>query len=277
MSGVWLDTEITTKLPIPQDIGATGIVGEQTDLFNPLRSIDRRSGKDLDNNQALIRILHNTEIDITLRTIGNAFFPRVVTVGTSPTLLIAPNRAPRGYILLTTGSAVSGVVTTTDVFPVGTVFAVGVTNSASIDVSAHGGASFFLNITEATAGPMTVDLQSLDPTSGNWVTVQADLFSGVVGIGTYYANAGIIGTDQFIRLQVTVATDTFTGSIGAVLKPALSASVAAPTLFIGGPDVNTTIGLPLISGVRETFWLRENTAIYGIAAVAAACHVFELQ
>lgn len=277
MSGRWLDTEIVTQLEIPKDIGATGIVGEQTDLYNPYRAIDRRSGKDLDNNDALIRILHNTEIDITLRTIGNAFFPRVVSVGTSPTLLIAPNRAPRGYILLNTGTSISGVVQTVELFPVGTVFPVGVTNTAQVNVSGYGGASFFLDITEATAGPMTVDLQTLDPISGNWVTVQADLFSGVVGIGTYYANAGIVGIDENARLQITVATDTFTGSLGAVLKPALSAAVASPTVFIGGPDVNTTIGLPLISGVRESFWLKENTAIYGIAAVAGSINIFELQ
>lgn len=277
MSGRWLDTDFTTQLEIPKDISATGIVGEQTDLYNPLRSIDRRSGLDLDNNQALIRILHNTEIDITLRTIGNAFFPRVVSVGTSPTLLIAPNRAPRGYILLNTGTSISGVVQTVEIFPVGTVFPVGTTNSAQINVSGYGGAAFFLDITEATAGPMTVDLQTLDPISGNWVTVQANLFGGAIGIGTYYANAGIIGIDENARLQITVATDTFTGSLGAVLKPALSAAVASPTIFIGGPDVNTTIGLPLISGVRESFWLKENTAIYGIAAVAGSINIFELQ
>ena len=277
MSGRWLDTEITTKLPIPADIGATGIVGEQTELYNPMRALDRRNGKDLDNNDALIRILKNTDIDITLRTIGNAFFPRVVTVGASPTLLIAPNRVPRGYLLLNTGTSISGVVQNVEIFPVGTVFAVGVTNSAGINVSGHGGAAFFLNITEATAGPMTVDLQSLDPISGNWVTVQADLFGGVVGIGTYYANAGIIGIDNTARLQITVATDTFTGSLGAVLKPALSAAVASPTVFIGGPDVNTTIGLPMISGVRESFWLKENTAIFGISSVAASINIFELQ
>lgn len=277
MAGVFLDTEIVSNLPIPKDIGATGIVGEETNLYNPFRAIDRRSGKDLDNNDALIRILRNTDIDISLRTIGNAFFPRVLTVGTTPTLLIAPNRSPRGYILLNAGTSISGVVQTVELFPVGTVFPVGVTNSATINVSGHGGAAFFLNITEATAGPMTVDLQSLDPVSGNWVTVQADLFSGVVGIGTYYANAGIIGIDENARLRITVATDTFTGSLGAVLKPALSAAVASPTVFIGGPDVNTTVSYPLISGVKEAFWLKENTALYGIAAVAGSVNVFELQ
>lgn len=277
MSGRWLDTEFAVQLDIPKDIGATGIVGEQTELYNPMRALDRRSGKDLDNNDALIRILRNTDIDITLRTIGNAFFPRVITIGTSPSLIIAPNRAPRGYILLNTNTSISGVVQNVDVFPVGTVFAVGVTNSTAINVAAHGGAAYFLNITEATVGPLTVDLQSLDPTSGNWVTVQADLFGGAVGIGTYYANVGIIGNDDQARLQVTVATDTFTGSIGAVLKPALAAAVSSPTVFIGGPDVNTTIGLPLISGVRETFWLKENTALFGISSVAGSLNVFELQ
>lgn len=277
MAGIFLDTEITSKLDIPHDISATGIIGEQTELYNPFRAIDRRSGKDLDNNEALIRILKNTDIDIALRTIGNAFFPRIVTIGTSPTLIIAPNRAPKGYILLNTNTSISGVVQNVEVFPVGTVFPVGVTNSTPINVSAHGGAAFFLNITEATAGPMTVDLQSLDPISGNWVTVQADLFGGVVAIGTYYANAGIIGIDDQARLQITVATDTFTGSLGAVLKPALAAAVSSPTVFIGGPDVNTTIGLPLISGVRETFWLKENTALFGVSSVAGQINIFELQ
>lgn len=277
MAGVFLDTEIITRLDIPKDVSATGIVGEQTELYNPFRSIDRRSGKDLDNNDALIRILKNTDIDIALRTIGNAFFPRIVPIGVSPTLIIAPNRAPKGYILLNTNTSVSGVVQDVTVFPVGSVFPVAVTNSAPINVSAHGGAAFFLDITEATAGPMTVDLQSLDPVSGNWVTVQADLFGGAVGLGTYYANAGIIGIDADARLQISVATDTFTGSIGAILKPALAAAVSSPTVFIGGPDVNTTIGLPLISGVRETFWLKENTALYGISSVAGQINVFELQ
>lgn len=277
MAGLFLDTEITARLPIPKDISATGITGEQTELYNPYRALDRRNGKDLDNNDALIRILKNTDIDIALRTIGNAFFPRLVSIGTSPTLIIAPNRVPRGYILLNTNTSVSGVVQNVTLFPAGTVFPVAVTNSAAVNVSAHGGAAFFLDITEATAGPMTVDLQSQDPISGNWVTVQADLFSGVVGIGTYYANAGINGIDSQARLQVTVATDTFTGSLGAILKPALSAAVSSPTVFIGGPDVNTTIGLPLISGVRESFWLKENTALFGISSVAGQINVFELQ
>lgn len=282
MSGKWLDTQLQVRVPVPQDIGATGIQGEETGLYNPYRAYDRRDGKPLDNNDALIRILRNTDIDITLKTIGNAFFPRVIQVQTSPTLLIEPNRSPRGYILINPNSTTSGVVTTVSIFPAATVFAVGTTNSSAINVSGHGGAAFFLNITAVAGGTSSflVDLQSLDPVSGQWMTAQSDIFqNGSFGftVGQYYANVGAIGIDNQARLVATAVGGTVTASIGAVLKPSLTATIAGSSVFIGGPDVNTTIGFPLVSGQKETFWLKENTALYAIAAAVQQVNVFELQ
>jgi len=280
MSGKWLDTHITTKVPIPKDIAATGIEGENTLLYDPLSAYDRRDGKPIDNNGALLRILRNTDIDILLRTIGNAFFPRVITVGTSPTLLIAPNRYPRGYVFVNPNSATSGTVSTVTVFPVATVFPVGTTTGASITVSGNGTASFFLDVTEGSAGPVSVNLQTQDPVSGNWADAQSDIFAfggGAVATGTYYANVGGIGIDQFARIQVSVAGDSMTGSIGAILKGGGGGIVSGPSVFLGGPDVNTTIGFPLLSGTRETFYLRENTAIYAIAVADTNINIFELQ
>lgn len=283
MSGKWLDTQLQVRVPVPQDIGATGIQGEETGLYNPYRAYDRRDGKPLDNNDALIRILRNTDIDITLKTIGNAFFPRVVQVGTVPTILIEPNRSPRGYILINPNSTISGVVTSVTVFPVATGFTPGIITSAAINVSGHGGAAFFLNIT-ATGGATGIqfDLQTLDPVSGQWMTAQADLFpdavsGGAVQAGQYYANVGAIGIDNQARLQVTTVGGTVTGSVGATLKPSLAATIAGSSVFIGGPDVNTTIGFPLVSGQKEVFWLKENTAIYGVAAAIQQVNIFELQ
>lgn len=283
MAGKWLDTELLSRtLPIPADQVGGKIEGEQLALYDPYRAIDRRNLKDLDNNAALIRILRNSEIEISLKTIGNAFFPRVITVGTTPTLLIAANRTPRGYWIINPNSSVSGVVTAVTISPAGTVFPVGTTNTAAIDVSAHGGAAFYMDVTEASAGPVSVDLQTQDPVSLNWATAQADIFQfggggGAAAIGTYYANAGIIGIDQQARFQVNVAGDSLTASLGAVLKPGVAGAVSGPTIFLGGEDVNTTIGFPLLSGGRDVFYLKENTAIFGIAAAATNVNIFELQ
>ena len=277
MAGRYLSTEMTFRAPVPLDLEQSGIIGRTTGFYDPYEARSRETNQELTNNELLKYILKNTDIDILLRTIGNAFFPRSITVGTSPTELIAPNRTPRGYILINPNTTVSGVVSAVTVFAGATVFPVGVTNSAAINVSAHGGASFVLNITEATAGPMAVDLQTQDPISGNWATAQSDIFGGVVGIGTYYANVGPIGIDQNARLVVTVAGDSFTGSIAAMLKPQLAGTVSGPAVFLGNNDVNTTIGLPLLAGQRETIYLKENTPLFGIAVAATNVRLFELQ
>ena len=280
MAGKFLDTEIAFRGTIPEDIASTGVRGRATDFQDPLVMRDRETGEPLDNNGLLKYILKNSDIDITLRTIGNAFFPRSVSVGTTPSLIIAPNRFPKGYILLNANISVSGIVSNVTVFAAATVFPVGVTNSVAINAGGHGTAAFFLNVTEASAGAGLVDLQTQDPISGNWVTVQSDLFNNTPGgfvVGTYYANVGGLGFDQMARLQVTVAGDTFTGSIAAVLKPALAGNVSGGAVFIGGPDVNTTIGFPILSGQRESLYLKENTSLFGVAVAATTLNLFELQ
>lgn len=278
MAGRFLDTEIQHPTGvIPDDQKRTGVIGEALALYDPYRAIDRRSLRDLDNNAALIRILRNTDVELSLKTIGNAFFPKVISIGTSPTLIIEPNRAPRGYKLLNPNTVVSGVATNVTVFAAATVFPNGTTNSASFSVAAHGGAAFIFNVTEATAGPFTVNLQTLDPISGNWATAQSDIFSGAIAVGTYYANVGAVGIDDIARLNVVNSADSLTGSIAAILKPALAGTVAGPAVFLGGENVNTTIGYPLLGGSSETFFLKENTALYAVAVAATNVNLFELQ
>lgn len=277
MSGKWLAQELSFRGPIPDDILKTGIEGESISYYDPYRAIDRRSLRDLDNNNALIRILKNTDIDILLKTVGNAFFPRSITVGTTPTILIEPNRYPRGYILINPNTTVSGVVTTVTVFGAGTVFPVGTTNSAALTVAGHGGAAFIMNVTEASAGPVSVDLQTQDPISGNWATAQSNIFGGASALGTYYANVGGIGIDDQARLVVTVAGDSMTASIAAILKPALAGTIAGPTVFLGNEDVTTVLGYPLLSGQKEVWYLKENTPMFGIAVAPVTINLFELQ
>jgi hypothetical protein len=152
---VWLDTQLLASTPIPSDIDKTGVVGEQTLLFDPIRAIDRRSGVDLNSNEALIRILKNSEIDISLRTIGNAFFPRVITLNTSPSLIIAPNRSPRGYIIINANTSASGITTTLTMFAAATVLPVATTSTAAVSVGGYETARFLLNVTEPSSGVLT--------------------------------------------------------------------------------------------------------------------------
>lgn len=280
MAGKLLDTEIAFRGSIPDDIASPGVRGVQTEFFDPLAVRDRETGQPLDNNAILKYLLKNSQIDISLRTLGNAFFPRAIAIGTTPSQIIAPNRYPRGYILVNANITISGIVAAVTVFPVGTVWPVGVTNSVAINVSGHGGASFFMDVTEASAGNGSVDLQSQDPLTGNWVTVQGDIFGfgpGPIGIGTYYATVGPIGIDQNARLVVTIAGDTATGSLSATLKPALAGNVSGGAVFLGGPDVNTTIGFPILAGSRESIYMKENSALYGVAVAATSLNLFELQ
>lgn len=280
MAGKFLDTEMSFKGTVPDDIAAAGIRGRVTQFYDPLDARSRESGEILDNNALLKYILKNTDIDILLKTIGNAFFPRSISIGTTPSEIIAPNRSPRGYILINANQSISGIVTTITVFAAATVFAVGTTNSIAVNVSGHGGAAFFLDVTEANAGSVSMDLQSQDPISGNWVTVQSDIFGfgpGPAAVGTYYANVGGLGIDQNARIQAIVAGDTMTGSLAATLKPALAGNVSGGAIFIGSADVNTTIGFPLLAGSRETFYLKENTALFGVAVAATTLNLFELQ
>ncbi len=277
MPGRLLDTEIAFRGSVPDDLTGVGIQGVTTTYYDPLDARERQTNQPLDNNALLKNILKNTDIDILLKTIGNAFFPRAITIGTTPTQILTPNRSPRGYILINPNTTVSGVVTNVTVFPAGTTFRVGITNSAALNVSGHGAAAFILNITEASAGPVVVSLQTLDPISGNWAIAQTDIFSGALAIGTYYANVGPIGIDDQARIRVEVIGDSMTGSIAAILKPALAGTIAGPTIFLGNEDVNATIGFPLLSGQKETFYLRENTPLYGVAAAATVVNLFELQ
>lgn len=281
MGGKWLDTELTFKGPVPADIGMVGPRAVLTSYEQPFDVRSKETNELLTNNELLGHILKNTNIDILLRTLGNAFFPRQITVAAGPpaTQIITPNRYPRGYILINPNTTVSGVVTNVTVFT-SQIFGVGTTTSASIDVSGHRTARFFLDVTEAFTGTVSVNVQSQDPVTGNFADAQVDIFSsgpGPIPIGTFYVDIGEIGVDGNLRVQVVVTVDAGTASLGMVLKEAFGATIAGPTIFLGNEDVNTTVGFPLLSGQREVIYLKENTPLFGTAVAATALNLFELQ
>lgn len=276
MAGRYLADQITFQGAIPEDLKTAGIRGRTVALYQPYEAREAETGQELDNNQLLRRILANSDIDIMLRTIGNAFFPRTITIGTGATEICKPNRQPKGYVLINPNQTVSGVTTNVTVFPAATVFAAGSVNSASISVGGFRSARFFLNISGA-GGNVQVDAQTQDPVSGLWANSQLDLFGVPSAVGTYYANIGDLGVDNNLRLVVTVVGAAVTGSIGAVLKEAYGATIAGPTVFLGGDSVNLATGFPVLSGSREIFYLKENTPLYGIAVASMNVNLFELQ
>lgn len=274
MAGKFLADEISFRGPIPDDLLGAGVRGKLLTFYDPYETRDRESNLELTNNQLLRFILKNTDIDILLRTLGTAFFSRVVTVDIIHTRIIAANRYPRGYILINPNT---NAISTPTIFPAGTAFLVGTTTSAAFAVGAFQTARFFFDITNiAAGGTISVNLQTQDPVTAIFATAQTDIFGGANTVGTFYASVGEVGVDQNLRLQVVVTVDPAVGSIGGVFKGSTGIG-GGPTIFLGNEDVNTIVGYPLLSAQKETLYLRENTEIFGIATVAVNLNIFELQ
>src|SRR5574337_299396 len=92
----------------------------------------------------MLKVITRIEQDrFNLEVLGNAFTPQTITVGTGPTLLIPPNRTPRGYLFLNPNTTVNGVTTDTNLFAPA-VRGAGTYTSAVINVQAFRTSRFFL-------------------------------------------------------------------------------------------------------------------------------------
>lgn len=267
---------------IPRDIELEGIRGRLLHLYDDLDSRSKEDHHALTNNELLRHILKNTDIDILLRTLGNAFTPRSVDVLTTRTELIRANRYPRGYILLNPApSLTSGVTSSITVFP-SALRVPGTYLSANITTSNFLSARAFLDVTVQAAGAtLLVDLQTRDPDTLNFATAQADIFAGSAAVGTYYANLGQTGVDLIARFRAVVGVNNLTFSMSVILKEGVpvEGTVPSSTIFLGPRDLNTATGYPLLPGQKETFFLKENTPLFGIVTAPGpvTIRVFELQ
>jgi hypothetical protein len=265
------------------------------DLENPLESalnilrfgdyipMFRNASEPMDSYDLLKIITQIEQHRFNLETLGNAFTPIVITVGTTPTLLLAPNKEPRGYIFLNPSQVVTGVTTDTTLF-VSAARAAGTFTSAQINVQAFRTSRFFVDITAAPT-TLQVNILTKDPVSAKFAFAQINIFNGAVGnpgqvvfpaVGTYYADAGEIGTDDFIQIQV-VQTGAGTWSMGMVSKEAYQATLSPPAIFLGNANVISGLGYPLLGGTKEKFLLLDNTPLYGVATAATPIRIFHLQ
>lgn len=203
---------------------------------------------------------------------------RVVEVTNSPQLLIDAQEQ-RGYLLLNPAGVV-GLTSQGTIFSSTTLVGATTLLSGSLGVANYKTGRFFLKVTAiAGAGPVTFDLQTLDPVDGITYITSQTIFS-VTATGNVYASVGQLGVDVDLKVFVTVpAGTTITFTLGFVLKDGLdgTSAGATQTIFIGGAGVSSNSGYPILSGREKQFYLIENVKIYGVTSGPTLnMNIFEL-
>lgn len=215
----------------------------------------------------LVRDVHNIAGVVVLR---RGLLGRVVTITSTPQLIINQlEREGRGYLLLNPAGVV-GLTSQGTVFSAGTNL-VGATTlaSGSLGVANYNTGRFTVKaVFNVGVGPVTFDLQTLDPVDGTtWITAQT-IFS-LTATGNSYANVGTLGIDVDARIFVTVAVGTtITFDMGFVLKDGLegTSAGATQTIFLGGAGVSPTSGFPLLAGKDRSYYFEENVAMYAVTS-----------
>jgi hypothetical protein len=225
----------------------------------------------------LINDVHSIAGVVVLR---RGLIGRVVTVTGTPQLIIQQNEVGgRGYLLLNP-TGVVGLTAAGTLISSNTLVGATSLTSGSVGVANYKTARFFLQATfNAGAGPVTFDLQTLDPVDGTtWITAQT-LWS-LIATGNAYVDVGTLGIDTDFRMLVTVPVGTtITFSVGYVLKDGLegTSAGASQTIFIGNSGVSPISGFPILAGKEKPFYLMENVSLYAVTAGASIdMNIFEL-
>lgn len=225
----------------------------------------------------LINDVHSIAGTLVLR---RGLLGRVVTITSTPSLIInQQERGGRGYLLLNPAGVV-GLTAKGTLIDSTTLVGATTLTSGSLGVANYKNAKFFVIATFAAGvGPVTFDLQTLDPVSGATYITSQTVFN-LVATGNAYADVGSLGIDTDLRMFVTVpAGTTITFTVGFVLKDGLegTSAGATQTIFMGSSGVSTTAGYPLLSGKERPFYLMENVQLYAITTGPSLnINIFEL-
>jgi hypothetical protein len=219
-------------------------------------------GQDLSQ---LINDVHSIAGTLVLR---RGLLGRIVTVTSTPQLVINQQEiGGRGYLLLNpagvVGLTAKGTLVASQVLAGATTL-----QSASLGVANYKTAKLFINATFTIgAGPVTFDIETLDPITGTVQFISQTL--SMAATGQLYADLGTLGVDTDLSVLITVpGGTTITVAIGFVLKDGLEGTSAGvtQTIFLGGPGVRDTAGYPLLSGKERPFYLMENVQLYAVTA-----------
>jgi len=208
-----------------------------------------------------------------------AFLSQLITIGTSPTLILKSTYTyPYAFL---NPAATSGEISTGTHYS-GTITANGNTQSSPLNVSNYQELHMYIDITAVSGTSPTLDvyLQSQSPSSSNWVDVQ-QLWSSLNSTGTYYNYVGALGVAENVALRWVIGgtnSPSFTVTLEYILKIGLGATSATSgnTIYLGGSGVTTVSGYPLLSEKSEVFIIKEGVEIYGVAASSLELRIFEL-
>lgn len=228
----------------------------------------------------LDRIARDTNILSSIATLKRGLFGRTVTVTTTPQLIVNAEYL-RGYIFLNpnelAGAASAGTLLASESRGAATANLTGA--SASLGVANFLSGHFFVDITAISGGAaVTIVLQALDPTSGQWMDVQDLVTAQLVAPFQQYVLTDALGIATDARVRWSLAAGNATFSVGFVLKNGLigTSSGLSQTIFLGSAGVTVESGFPLLNGQSEKFFLQENVQLFAVANATLPLKIFEL-
>jgi len=223
----------------------------------------------------LERIARDTNILSSVATLKRGLFGRTITVTTTPQL-IAVAEYLRGYIFLNpnelAGATSAGTL-------LASALRSGTGSSSTLGVANFMEGHYYLNITAVNGGGnLTLNLETLDPASGQWVVAQTLFSIAPAAVGTSYAYVGALGTATDARVSWDISAGDVTFSVGFVLKNGLigTSSGLSQTIYLGGAGVTVESGFPLLNGQSEKFFMEENVQLYAVANADLPLKIFEL-
>jgi hypothetical protein len=222
----------------------------------------------------LASIADSTNRLASLRTISYAMTSRLVTVGTTPTLILQSPR-DRAYTIINPTAAVG--LTTSGVFFSDIISAAGNSQSTPLGVANYDSLHLFVEVTEASGLTLNVISQVQNPINSGWIDVQDVVSAGITTNGNFYFNMGNFGVATQFAIRWTISGSCVL-SAGYVLKGGLggSSTGSANTVFLGDTGVSVQAGYPLLEGQSRDFNVLENGVIYGIAAQNVNINIIEL-
>lgn len=243
--------------------------------------------------QGVTKTLRSTSMaNLVINSLRFTRPPKTLTIniGTTPTLILKP---PHELPYIFANPSLSIGVTSSNILigstgPIyQTINAAGNSQANPIGVSSYAEMHMHFRVNSIVGTPsLNIYTQSKDPGSGEWFDIQT-LFSGITGVGNYYASIGNFGivTDFAIRWDGTLSpvVPGPEASLACMLTTTLkggtekAAGGLARTIYIGGPDVNSNNGYPIFEGqTTSPIELAPDMALYAIAGVPTTLKLFTI-
>jgi hypothetical protein len=228
-----------------------------------------------DPNEQLESMARNLERLANLRVINKGITCRVVTVTSTPTLLI---RAPRdrAYTLINPTASI-GLTNTTVILPPTTINAAGNTQATSFGVANYDTMHLFVTVRNSAGLTLNIINQVKNPINNTWIDVQDIFPNGITSDADYYFNMGNLGIVQDFAVRWTI-TGSCTLAVSATMKGGLGGSSGgiSNTIYIGGSGVIIQSGYPILEGQSRDVYMAENADLWAVSVNNVNINIIEL-